>query len=75
MTNTFEGSDRVAARGMFTTRVIGLTLVDVVVTVPALEAGRTLGTAGCHVALGVIITTVAVTKTIFAPCAASTTCN
>ena len=74
VTDTLEGADRVATVGMFVTRV-GLTFVDVLATVPAREAVRTLGTAGGHVALCRIAATVAVTKTILAPCSARTRCK
>ena len=74
VTDTLEGADRVTARGMFVTRV-DLTLVDVLATVPAREAVRTLGTAGCHVALCFTVATIAVTKTILAPCTARTRCK
>ena len=74
VTDTLEGADRVTAVGVFVTRV-DLTLVDVLMTVPAREAVRTLGTAGSHVTRSVTVTTVAVTKTILAPRTARTRCN
>ena len=49
-------------------------LVDVIVTVSALEAVRTLGTSECLVAHSVNVTTAAVPKTILAPRAAGTGC-
>ena len=74
LTDTLEGADRVAALGVFVTRVV-LTLVDVIMTVPAREAVRTLGTAGCHVAISFTVVTVAVSKTILTPCTARTRCK
>ena len=75
VTDTLEGADRVAARGVSVTRVVVLTLVDVLATVPAREAVRTLGTAGCLITRSVTVTTVAVTETILAPRTARTRCT
>ena len=72
LTDTLEGADGIVACGVCVTRSVGCTLVDVVVTIPGRETSRTLGTATCHVALSVTVTTVAVPKTIFAPRAART---
>ena len=74
LTDTLEGADGVVARGVFVTRAVG-TLVDVVVTVTAREAGRTLGAAGCNAAISIAVSTVAVTKTVLAPRAARTGCK
>ena len=74
MTDTLEGADGVVARRVFATRAVGCTLVDVV-TVTAIETGRTIGTAGCNVAVSIAVTTVAVTKTVLAPRAARTGCK
>ena len=75
MTDTFEGADGIVARGVFVTRFVGCTLVDVLVTVTAREAGRTLGTAGCNAAVSIAVSTIAVKETIFAPRAAQTGCK
>lgn len=74
LTDTLKGADGIVARCVFVTRSVGCTLVDVVVTIPGRETSRTLGTATCHVALSVTVTTVAIPKTIFAPRAARTGC-
>ena len=74
VTDTLEGADRVTAVGVFVTRV-DLTLVDVLATVPAREAVRTLGTARRLVTRSVTVTTVAVTKTILTPRTARTRCT
>ena len=73
LTDTLEGPNCVVARGVFVTWVI-IALVDVIVTVSALEAVRTFGTSECLFAHSVNVTTVAVTNTILAPRAAGTGC-
>ena len=74
VTDTLEGADGVVARGVTVTHAVGA-LVDVVVTVAALKAGRTLRTAGCKAAVSIDFTTVAVTETILAPRAGLTGCK
>ena len=75
LTDTLEGADGVVTRGVFVTSVVDRTLIDVVVTVIAREAGRTLGTAGCNVAVSIAVSTIAVTNAILAPRAARAGCN
>ena len=75
VTDTLESSDGVTTVCIVVTRVTDTTLVYVVVTVLALEANRTLGTAGCRVADSVTVMTVAVTATLYAPRATRTGCN
>ncbi len=60
---------------MFVTRVAGDTLVDVLVTVAALKAFRTLLTSGRFVAVRVNVATAAVTLAVLAPRTGRAGCN
>ena len=60
---------------MLVTRVAGDTLVDVLVTVAALEAFRTLRTPGRFIAYRVNVATAAVSLAVLAPRTARTGCD
>ena len=74
LADTLEGTECVGAVGVFVTRVV-FALVDVFLTVSALETIRTFITPACLVAHSVHFTTAAVTKTILAPIAAGAGCS
>jgi len=73
LTDTLERTNCVVAQEVFVTWVV-LALVDVVETVSALEAVRTFGASGGRIARSVVVTTIAVTKTILSPLPASADC-
>ncbi|KAK2184938.1 hypothetical protein NP493_242g00003 [Ridgeia piscesae] len=76
MTRTLEGTHNVGTVGVFVAWiVVTVTLVNVFVTVAPREPSRTVFTAGCGIADGVTVTTVAVTLTVLAPLATQTRCN
>ena len=74
-TDTFECADSVDALGLFIAWLCDPTLVDVVKTVLPLETGLTSSTSACLVAWSLIVTTVAVTKTVPAPRATGAGCR
>ena len=72
MTHTFICADSIAAGGVTIARAVAMTLVNVIVTVRAREAVRTLVTTSRHVTLCVTVTTAALTQTVSPPSAAWT---
>ena len=75
VTYTFEGSYCITTSGVLVTWIIVETLVDVFVTVTALETGRTCFTAGGFIAHSVTVTTATIALTVLAPSSALASCN